>query len=1014
MHMLKHAMLDAAVDGSMGCASLRTGIRSTSGSWGTRRRSALGLAVSIALGLSACGGGGSGVKATPPTSGGGTPASLPPVSVVGEILYVRRGESVGPVTMWGGAAVDNAGTVGGPGVDIGVSSNQSGAVVFNHDGGRIEGNAWAVRLWGLGPRLENKGAGSLIVSAGTAIEYADDLGGSRIWNTDGATIRGGKTAIRLLGGGTITNGAGSTIEATGKTTGDCGAGGSCSIYVSPSSVLPHHTILENAGTIIGNVQLDLDTRSRNEITLVAGSKIIGDLSVGNASMTLVGDGGTTQRFSQAVTGTTTYAGGITKNGAGTWILDTPLPLGRDLYENYPSLQVNGGTLQIGAGGTEGPAALKSVYVYGNSRLLFDRSDDFLFDGNFTGGGTLTHAGSGLLTLALQGGSSVGLLEIEAGSRVLLTGAGSTKVTNDGELTVQGSHDGYWGADISGSGSFVKSGTGHLTLAGETTYTGTTVINAGSLEVRRGLSGDVRVNAGGTFGAGTLHPDGFVPRIGGNLYNAGRVFASQGDIIIGLGTVVAGDYFVGGNYVQSPTGTFSVTLGDKLDVAGTATIQGGVLEIIGKATGYVANTHTEVLKAAGGVNGTFDRLVKGPGVVFTANTIQYDAHSVWLDTTGLNVTTAAAGNGIGYTPVSMSSAMRVQGAFEQLNSRIAEGMPTGVSDAFLQSAGEFQRAPTIEAAQASLRSLSGQMHAASASMTFRAVDAGNRALSDHLDGLRDGNAAIGMWTKQIGAGGGMARSGFDGIGFQHDGWLVGHDVRIGQSGVVGFAFGQGLGRQQLEHAPDRNDSRRSESMLYAGVTRGKWYSQGRLGVGSFREDVSRQLLLGAAAEDVWTRYDGRYRLAYGESGFQIGRGDARLAPFVSLEYARSDRDAFTEQGAGGFGLRSDAQAVDRWQAGVGMRANRQWNLGNGRMLDFSAHAQWRRTLASTGDAMDASFVGLQQWSALSGIGISRHSYVFGVGMDARLSRRATLKFAYDYENGQYDGAQALSARLNMAF
>ena len=175
-----------------------------------------------------------------------------------------------------------------------------------------------------------------------------------------------------------------------------------------------------------------------------------------------------------------------------------------------------------------------------------------------------------------------------------------------------------------------------------------------------------------------------------------------------------------------------------------------------------------------------------------------------------------------------------------------------------------------------------------------------------------------------------------------------------------------------------------------------------------------MLLGDAAEDVWTRYDGRYRMAYGESGFHIGRGHARLAPFMSLEYARSERDAFTEHGAGGFGLRSDAQAVDRWQAGVGMRANRHWNFGNGRMLDFSAHAQWRRTLASTGEAIDASFVGLQQWSALSGIGMSRQSYVFGIGMDARLSRRATLKFAYDYDNGQYDSAQGLWASLNMAF
>jgi fibronectin-binding autotransporter adhesin len=429
---------------------------------------------------------------------------------------------------------------------------------------------------------------------------------------------------------------------------------------------------------------------------------------------------------------------------------------------------------------------------------------------------------------------------------------------------------------------------------------------------------------------------------------------------------------------------------------------------------MADTHTEVLTAAGGVTGTFSQLVKGTGVVFTSTTINYDANSVWLDTTGLDITIAAAGDGIGYTPASMSAAVRTQGAFEQLNDRISTNSLAGVSNAFLQSAGLFQQAASIEAAQASLRSLSGQLHAASAAMTFRAIDAGNQALSDHLDNLRDGNAAFGMWTQQLGSGGGMARSGFDGVGFQMDGWLVGNDYRLGRSGVLGFAFGQGQGVQQLQAGADRDASRRTEGMVYAGLTSDRWYAQGRLGFGQFRQDVNRQLLLGNAAEGVWTRYGGRYQVAYGESGLRWNRGNVRIAPFVSMEYARSDRDAFAEEGAGGFGLRSDAQSQARWQAAVGLRAARQWNFGGGRSLDVGAHAQWFRTLGMDGEAMDASFVGLQQWSPLLGIGLSRHGSLAGVGLDARLSPRAMFKLGYDYERGQYDSAHGMTAALNVAF
>ena len=96
------------------------------------------------------------------------------------------------------------------------------------------------------------------------------------------------------------------------------------------------------------------------------------------------------------------------------------------------------------------------------------------------------------------------------------------------------------------------------------------------------------------------------------------------------------------------------------------------------------------------------------------------------------------------------------------------------------------------------------------------------------------------------------------------------------------------------------------------------------------------------------------------------------------------------------------------------AARQWRFDGGRELAIGAHAQWFRTLGMDGEAMDASFVGLQQWSPLLGIGLSRHGSLAGVGLDARLSPRAMFKLAYDYEQGQYDSAHGMSAAVNVAF
>jgi fibronectin-binding autotransporter adhesin len=350
----------------------------------------------------------------------------------------------------------------------------------------------------------------------------------------------------------------------------------------------------------------------------------------------------------------------------------------------------------------------------------------------------------------------------------------------------------------------------------------------------------------------------------------------------------------------------------------------------------------------------------------------------------------------------------------LDSKIASGNLSDVPDNFVKAAGQFQQAATVQAAQASLQSLSGQLHAASAAMTFEAIDASSRALADRFDDLLGKSIGYGMWTHNLNVGGDMGRAGFDGVGFQLNGWLVGNDRQIGSSSVAGFAFGQSQGQQQLDQSYDHNHSRNTEGMLYAGTLNGNWYTQGRIGFGHFQQDVNRQLLLGTSAQGVGTAYSGNYNVAYGETGLHLNWAGSRIMPFVNVEYTSIDRDGFAEQGAGGFGLQANAQTLDRWQAGVGLRANHHWDFGGGRALDFNASAQFQRTLASRGDVFAASFVGLQQWQPLVGIGLSRYSGVLNVGLDAKLSGRTSLNFAYDYENGQRDQAQMLSAHLVMAF
>lgn len=561
----------------------------------------------------------------------------------------------------------------------------------------------------------------------------------------------------------------------------------------------------------------------------------------------------------------------------------------------------------------------------------------------------------------------------------------------------------WSNDIVGAGGLSKNGTGILVLAGSDRYTGDTRVLGGSLQSAHELPGNVNVSSGavlsGVYAAGNVAVG--VPGAQGNLDNAGTVI------------VAGGDATVGGNYHQASTGTLDLSLGSRLNVTGLATIDGGTLDILGEDSGYVSNSHQNLITAAGGVSGTFTTLAKASGV-FLSSTLQYDAHDVWIDTTSLSITAAATTAGFSSQPAVMSSATRLDTSFSQVNSGLASGSITPTSS-FVSAAGAIQHTQTLDAARVALQSLSGELHAASAAMTFEAIDASNLALSRRFDQLLENGSGYGMWSRNLSMRGDMSRSGYDGVNFQLNGWLVGADQRLGANGIAGYAFGQSQADQRLNQRIDRTTSRDTEAMAYVGWLHGNSYVQGRIGFGSVNQDISRALLLGPSWQGVSTHYNGTYSVVYGESGLHFDAGGGtQFTPYVDVQYAQLRRNGFTEQGGYGFGLTAGANTLVRWQAGAGIRAARHLELSGGRSIDFTARAQWQQTLASSGDVFDASFVGMQDWQPLVGIGVSRYSGLFGVGMDAHLGSRSVLHLRVDDQFGQRVTARRIMARYTFTF
>jgi len=373
------------------------------------------------------------------------------------------------------------------------------------------------------------------------------------------------------------------------------------------------------------------------------------------------------------------------------------------------------------------------------------------------------------------------------------------------------------------------------------------------------------------------------------------------------------------------------------------------------------------------------------------------------------------SGMAYTSASYGAAQRVDNAFGQINSQLGGGTSGGaaVGSGFIKAAASLQQTPDVETLQRSLESLSGQLHAASTAMTFEAIDAGTRALSDRFDSLL-GAPQVGSWTQNLGYHGDMSRSGYNEVGYDLSGWLAGQDYRIGGNGVAGFAVSQSQGLGRLAESADQGHSHAVEGMVYGGLIDGAWYAMGRFGVGSYRENMRRTVELGALSSGVSSTSGGRYGVAYGESGYRLAFGHSVVTPYANLQYAQIRRDGFNELGGAGFGLKSEAQTVARWQAGMGVRAARDWQFDRGGSVQLQTHLLWQQSFGMRGDVFQASFTGVDQWAPLGGIGLARYGGMAGASLDWTFTPRVGFQVGYDQYLGQRQQAKMATASFHWRF
>ncbi|MEF7615530.1 autotransporter-associated beta strand repeat-containing protein, partial [Aquincola sp. MAHUQ-54] len=219
------------------------------------------------------------------------------------------------------------------------------------------------------------------------------------------------------------------------------------------------------------------------------------------------------------------------------------------------------------------------------------------------------------------------------------GAGDIALASGAALTVQQSADSTYAGVIAGDGTLAKTGTGTLTLAGQNTHTGGTVVRAGTVDTTGGGTladtGAVVVEAGATFRAGTADTVGAVANSGTLEINAAQTVASLANADGGVaqlnanltsaGTVAN---FAGGTVHQSAdiqaatvgnSGTLNVLGQRAITTQGLAGDASGRIVLAGAADKLVLNQSGNSAYA-GQINGqgSFEKTGAGTLVLSGAN------------------------------------------------------------------------------------------------------------------------------------------------------------------------------------------------------------------------------------------------------------------------------------------------------------------------------------------------------------------------------------------------------------
>ncbi len=638
-----------------------------------------------------------------------------------------------------------------------------------------------------------------------------------------------------------------------------------------------------------------------------------------------------------------------------------------------------------------------------------------------GDGTTASAGY-TATINTEIAGSVGLNKTDFG-RLILGGtntySGTTTLTR-GVLQLNGS---IVGDAVANSGLFQVSTTA--------TVGGDAVVNPGAIfQVAGAVTGNATTNGGlfqvGTTGAiasdatinagGLLQLDGSVA--GTVLVNTNGLLqgnGSMGNLVVN-GTISPGNSIgtltINGNFIQNPGSIYNVEINnlgqsDRINVLGSATINGGTVNLAFAPETFILNTEYTIVTALGGVSGVYDFTSQDTGQPFLSFALRYDPNNVYLDLIRSAVPFASFATT--FNEINTANALDALAQTNPLSIAVASiGSPTRARAAYNALSGEVYAS--------ALTSWVEDSHYLRDSVLNRLYQAGSTASFTSPRGTTIDTTANGMtfWTQGFGAWGDIDTDGNAAtLERQVQGVFLGADNAIGDArlGVV-------AGYQNSNYSVSARNSSIDGSTYQLGLYGSLQHDAFVLRLGGAyawqTNESRRNLSLPNFSNQIKASYNGNTSQFFAETGYDIPLSVfSSFEPFANVAYVHATSDTWQE--TGGAAALNGQGSSDAVFSTLGMRESSLLTALEYGNLFQKITLGWRHAYSGVTPIVEQNFIGSPSAFTIAGTPLSEDSLIIDAGFTlVNYDKNINLRLSYVGQMGNSSQDHALAGTLSWAF